>query len=144
MTDRTVMASMGAGFRYGWLGGKAEVYVDCATNGMAQNDTLRVIKIPAGGLALLAGIKVITVDSGATIDLGDSASATQFIDGASVASTGYVVSAATAWKAYAAEDYLVLTATDGALDTAQFVAFLFMLDLNVTIGVDTALTPATA
>lgn len=78
---------------------------------LAQNDTLDVCAFPAGTLIEFVVAKLITVEGAvATIGVGDSAGATQFLtafDANSANNTA--LSASTAQKFYAANDAIRLT-----------------------------------
>ena len=112
----------------------AEKVVSAATlTNKAATDTIDVLDIPANSFVIVAGVEVITADttgSSPTLSLGDSSSATQFLNASSnpKASAGTVVaSAATTWKFYKTTSPLRVTINTAALTNAVFRVFAYIV-----------------
>lgn len=96
-------------------------YFDASSVNMAAADTFKVATIGAGVLVNGVWHIVGTAEGGtATMDIGDSSSATAFHSNADNNGTAATVTAATTQvKYYSAADYILLT-NDHALDAAKF------------------------
>lgn len=112
----------------------AEKVVSAATlTNKAATDTIDVLDIPANSFVIVAGVEVITADTtgfSPTLSLGDSSSATQFLNASSnpKASAGTVVaSAATTWKFYKTTSPLRVTINTAALTNAVFRVFAYIV-----------------
>jgi hypothetical protein len=71
---------------------------------LASTDTLEIIPLPAGSVVMAAGAQVLTVEgAAATVDLGDSGSATRYLSNFDLNATSNSASAL-------AEPYYVATA----------------------------------
>lgn len=92
--------------------------VDCSlqTLDAGDADTANVIKVFAGETVVTAWINVITAETAnGTVDLGDGTDADQWGDALSLATANVVVGALMAPTYYAADGYVIITATtDGA------------------------------
>ena len=131
MANYTILGSKG-GYVYSPRVEFIEEYIDCATNNLAQGNNIRAIYWPAGGVLMHVGIYVLTVEAGATVDIGDSNAVDQYIDAGSLATATYVHDSLAAPVGKASADYISVAATDGLLDSAQFVVFALLANMKVT------------
>ena len=96
-------------------------YFDAATVGMTAADTFKICTIGAGVMVNGVWVVIATAEGAtATIDIGDTASATGYSNDLDINSTSHTVTAATTQvKYYSAADYLVLL-VNNTLDAAKF------------------------
>lgn len=116
-----------------------EAYLDigklvAAGNTVATGDVFQLLKVPAGFLILNAGAEVMTAFNGTTpvVDI-DFAGGDDIVDGASVASTGYLASGTNGQtnviRGTAASTYTEFNATEDTIDVTLTVTG------NPTVGV---------
>lgn len=99
-------------------------FTKCNAN---NGDTVKALRIPAGMIVQEVAMVVHTTEATVTISVGDSASATQFLSAQTLtdikadadAAVGAAISANTAKKFYAAEDYILLTIGGANVEAAK-------------------------
>lgn len=139
----TVMPSSGGGKLY-----VLQKYVDFSVtaNNLAQNETMCLFHIPAGVLAREVGMWVITADADVSdVDIGYAttsgtvAEADSFVDGATLAATGWIRDVlgetfsfnGTAGFVYTAEWDIVLTNKDtDTINGAKILFYVIAIDLR--------------
>ena len=96
-------------------------YFDATAVGMTAADTFKVMTFGAGVMVNGVWVVVATAEGAtATIDIGDTASATGYSNDLDINATANTVTAATTQvKYYSAADYLVLL-VNNTLDAAKF------------------------
>jgi len=94
--------------------------------GFGSTDTLKAILIPAGFAVLNVSIDVTVAEGAAcTIDVGDSASAVQWLDDFSVNALVHTLAASTTLKAYAAANYVSVLFNSAGTDAVIFDVCVF-------------------
>lgn len=89
--------------------------------GFSATDTLKAILIPAGFFLLNLGIDVTVAEGAAcTIDVGDSASATQWLNDLDINALGSTLAAATTLKGYNTANYVSVLFNSNATDVVVF------------------------
>jgi hypothetical protein len=102
----------------------------------ASADVINVLAIPAGTMVVAVGAEVISADttgSSPTVSLGDSGSGTQYSSAGvnpKAAAGTIVVSAASAWEAYAAANLISMTINTAALTNAVLRVFAIVVDIR--------------
>lgn len=102
--------------------GTARVRINTALTNIASGDSWKVWTIPANFAVNAVDIQIVTPEGAAdTVDVGDSAGASQFHNDASVngAAASFVTGALSTRKCYGAADYIAVLA-NAALATAVF------------------------
>jgi hypothetical protein len=104
-----------------------DVKVDLAT--VTAADYIKLITIPAGSFiaGLVLNVHTASTVTSATVNVGDSSSATQYLSATSVTTTGATAAASTTQKVYTSADYLKVTLgttapTSGILSVAAIIA----------------------
>lgn len=97
---------------------------------LAATDTLDIIPVPAGTTVLAAGVQVTKAEGAtATMDVGDSGSATRYLSNADLNATAYTTSALDAPYTYGTAGAIRITLDHNSIDTA--VARVWALVVNV-------------
>jgi hypothetical protein len=106
-----------------------DVKADIAT--VTAADYAKVIAIPANTWVqgVIVNVHAASTVALSTINVGDSASATQYLSATSTATTGFTAAAATTQKFYGAADYIKVTLgttapTSGVIDVTAFMTQL--------------------
>ena len=90
--------------------GLMSTVIDFAANPLSADLVVKALNLPAGVHVLKVGARVLAVEAGKTVSVGDSASGTTYLTTQSMATLTDAADALTACgKYYAAADYIVLT-----------------------------------
>lgn len=132
--DRTTILKGGTSGRPSVLAGqymcKLCAKIDCSQTNLGTGDTYKLFVIPAGTYVHAIMVDTLTPEGGTcTMDVGDSASATQFISNANMNSTGRKVTQTSTEKGYPNVDYIGLT-MDNAADKTVFTVTALVSDLS--------------
>lgn len=101
---------------------------------LAATDTLEIVKFPANTLVLSVGIDVTKAEGGtATVDVGDSGSATRYLSNANLNAVAHTASGLTAPHLYAAETGVLMTIDNNATDVAVARVWFLVVDLTGTV-----------
>ena len=101
---------------------------------LAATDTLEIVKLPANTLVLAVGIQVTTAEGAtATVDLGDSGSATRYLTNANLDAVAHTASGLTAPHLYSAETGVLMTFDHSNIDTAVARVWLLVVDVQGTV-----------
>lgn len=96
-----------------------EFELDTAEQNLSTSDTYDIIYLPAGSMVLAVVATVVTAEGAtATMGVGDSASATQFLTARDCNAVSSTASAASTWKYYAAANAIRVT-PNHAMDAAK-------------------------
>lgn len=118
----------------------AEIAAQRAKDGVAAiaaADVLKVIPIEAGTTVMGAGVRVLKAEgAAATIDLGDSAGAAQFLNDFDINALTPGLAAATTAKTYEADSYVQVLVNSATVDVAQILVWVMIADTRKvsTIG----------
>jgi hypothetical protein len=118
---------------------KFEVVLDFATiaaaraavgaSALVATDTLEVIPLPAGSVVLAAGAQVLRVEgAAATVDLGDSGSATRYLSNFDLNASSNAASALAAPVYSAAASFIRLTLDTNSTDAARVRVWALVAD----------------
>lgn len=98
---------------------------------LAATDTLEVLPLPAGALVLAVGAQVTKAEGAtATMDVGDSGSATRYLSNADLNATGNTASALTSPYLYTAAGVLRITLDHSSVDTAVVRIYAVIVNTN--------------
>jgi hypothetical protein len=98
---------------------------------LAATDTLEVLPVPANCLVLAVGVQVTKAEGAtATMDVGDSGSATRFVSNANLNATGSVASALTSPHLYTAASQIRITLDHNSIDNAVARVWAVVVDVN--------------
>jgi hypothetical protein len=96
---------------------------------LAATDTLEVIPVPAGTLVLAVGAEVTKAEGGtATMDVGDSGSATRYLSNADLNALGTTVSALSSPYYYSAAGNIRITLDHNSIDAAVVRVWAIVAD----------------
>lgn len=121
-------------------GTKMEVLIDlpkivaarlaAGATALAAGDTLDVLPLPTGAVVITAGIQIITGLASLTASLGDSGSATRYVNAASMASAGWTTPGASTPYVYTSDSALRLTLAGVTPATAVLRVWAYVIDAN--------------
>ena len=98
---------------------------------LAATDTLEVIPVKAGTLVLAVGGQVTTAEGAtATMDLGDSGSATRYVSNLDLNATGFTASALSAPYLYSSASAIRITLDHNSIDAAVVRVWAVVVDCN--------------
>lgn len=99
---------------------------------LAATDTLEVLQLPAGTLVLAAGAQTLTAEGAtATMDLGDSGSATRYLSNHDLNSaSAYNASALAEPRFLASASSVLVTLDHNSIDTAVVRVWLVAANVN--------------
>jgi hypothetical protein len=98
---------------------------------LAATDTLEVIPVRAGTLVLAVGGQVTTAEGAtATMDLGDSGSATRYVSNLDLNAVGNTASALSAPYLYSSASAIRITLDHNSIDAAVVRVWAVVVDCN--------------
>lgn len=98
---------------------------------LAAADTLEVIPLPAGSVVLAAGAQVLTVEGAvATMDLGDSGSATRYLSNFDLNASSNSASALAEPFYSAAASFIRVTLDHNSIDVAKVRVWALVADAS--------------
>lgn len=107
-----------------------EFELDTAVQNLSTSDTYDIVYLPAGTMVLAVVATVVTAEGAtATMGVGDSASATQFLTARDCNAVSSTASAASTWKYYATADAIRVT-PNHAMDAAKIRFKVVMVDAS--------------
>lgn len=100
----------------------------------SSGDTVAVLSVPLGLVIISMKVQYAALSSG-TIEIGDSASATEFLGSTSISSAGTTVITSNVPKRYAAADNIYLTCGGASFSSTLITIVLeYYIDSNSTTG----------